>query len=222
MTRASRVLGLVIVSLFIAACSPVQSTGLTIDEVAAERAERAQARVDRLLQSYGDYLLTRWPGLELPSTQIERWTELGEWPTVFGTCASDESGLNVRTDPAAGVFAVPAPQNDAELLALETSIYACQGRFPPPSLARSDPGPRELAWIDDYTHVQLPACLRRLGLDVQVSGTPDDGASSREPVSELHPYFAVSGDAAHLNRAARVCPQPSTVLRSLTPAGDTR
>jgi hypothetical protein len=222
MMRASGVIGIVCAGLLLAGCAPVDSGVVTIDDVAAERAERSQARVDRLLESYGDYLTSRWPGLELPPTQIERWTELGEWPAVFGTCASELSGLNVLTDPAAGVFAVPAPQNDAELVAFETSIYACQGRFPPPSLARNEPGPLELAWIDDYVSVQLPACVRRLGLVVQPSSGAAGPTLTDGSLSELDPYSAVRSDTSELVRVQRVCPPASTVLGTLTAAGETR
>ncbi len=222
MMRASGIIGVVCAGLLLGACAPVDPGAVTIDDVAAERAERSEARVDRLLQSYGDYLLSRWPGLELPSTQIERWTELGEWPGVFGACASEESGLNVVTDPAAGVFAVPAPQNDAELLAFETSIYVCQGRFPPPSLARNEPGPLELAWITDYVTVQLPACVRRLGLVVQPSSAEAGRPLTARALSDVDPYAGVRRDAAELIRVQRVCPPASTVLGTLTAAGETR
>lgn len=158
----------------------------------------------------------------MPSTEIQRWTELGEWPSVFGTCASEESGLNVLTDPAAGVFAVPPPQNNAELLAFETSIYVCQGRFPPPSLARNEPGPRELAWITDYVTVQLPACVRRLGLAVQPSSDAAGRPLADQALADLDPYAGVRRDAAELIRVQRVCPPASTVLGTLTAAGESR
>ncbi len=215
-------MGIVCAGLVMTACAPVVAQTVTIDDVAAERAELSQARVDRLLQSYGDYLQSRWPQLSLPSPRIERWTELGEWPAVFGACASEESGLNVLTDPAAGVFAVPAPQNDAELVALETSIYVCQGRFPPPSLARNEPGPLEIAWITDYMTVQLPACVRRLGLALQPLSGAEGRALADEPISDVDPYAAVRRDPAELVRVQRVCPPASTVLGTLTASGETR
>jgi len=222
MRRASGIVGIALAGLLIAACAPTDRVSVTIDDVAAERAALSEARVDRLLQSYGDYLLSRWPGLELPSTEIERWTELGEWPLAFGSCASELSGLTVRTDLAAGVFALPPPRDDVELLAFETSIYVCQGRFPPPGLARNDPGPREQAWINDYVTVQWPACVRRLGLAVQPPGAADGRPLAEGSIRDPDPYAAVRRDEAELVRVYRVCPPPETVLSMLTAAGEKR
>lgn len=221
MMRAFRSAGIIFAGLLIVGCAPVGTGVVTIDDVAAERAEISQARVDRLLQSYGDYLQSRWPGLALPSPRIEQWTEIGQWPAVFEACANEESGLTVVTDPAAGVYAVPGPRNDAELLALETSIYVCQGRFPPPSLARNEPGPVERAWITDYETVQRPACVRRLGFDVQPLSGFEGRSRADEPLSYENAYSSVRRDAAELVRVQRVCPPASTVLGTLTAAGDT-
>lgn len=218
-------------ALALTACTApaaVNEPSPTIDGVAIERAQLAQARVDALLDSYAGYLRSRWPGIELPATRIEAWLEPGSWPAAFEICASVASGLSVRTDPAEGILADPPPQTDAQLLGFETSIYLCQAALPPPTLSRNDPGPVEIAWVAHYVTIELPGCLRRHGAaTVPIGGAsprpgsnPDAGSGSSSEGSD--PYAVARGDEAELRRLLSLCPPAETVLGALTPAGDRR
>lgn len=210
----------VIVTL--AACAPAPRATPTIDDVAAERLHRAEQRVDTLLGTYADYLTTRWPGIVLPATSIDDWLELGEWPRVFELCASEASGLTVRVDAASGVFADPTPRTAGQLRDFETSIYLCQGRFPPPNLAINDPGPIEVAWVTAYARTGLPGCLRRQGVVAPPLGTDPFAVLSGGSTPRWDPYQALRGDAAELRRVSALCPHPSTVLGTLSAVGEPR
>lgn len=203
----------------LAACASAPSAVVTIDDVAAERSQRAEARVETLLDTYADYLTTRWPGIVLPPTSIERWLELGEWPGVFESCASEASGLTVRVNAASGVFANPPPQTAGQLRDFETSIYLCQGRFPPPNLARNEPGPVEVAWVTAYARTELPACLRRHGVVAPPLGDDPFAILSGGSTPRWDPYSAVRGDAGELRRLSALCPHPSTVLSTVSAVG---
>jgi hypothetical protein len=203
-------------------CAATPSATPTIDDVAAERAHRAEQRVETLLDTYADYLSTRWPGIVLPSTSIERWLELGEWPAVFEQCASDASGLTVRTDASAGVFANPPPQTAGQMRDFEISIYLCQGRYPPPNLGRNDPGPVEVAWVTAYARVELPACLRRQGVVAPPLPAEPFAILSGGSTPRWDPYTSLRGDAGDLRRISALCPHPSTVLSTLSAVGEPR
>ncbi len=206
----------------LAACSSSQREMPTIADVAAERSERAHERVATLLDTYADYLTTRWPGIALPPTSVESWLELGAWPSAFESCATDAAGRTVRTDPSVGVFADPAPQTAGQMRDIELSIYLCQGRFPPPNLATSSPGPVEVAWVTAYARTELPACLRRQGVVVPPLGTEPFAILSGGSTPRWDPYAALRGDAAELRRVAALCPHPSTVLSTLSSVGEPR
>ena len=197
---------------------PGGSLGLVA--VADERAARADARVDVLLASYAEYLTDRWPGIRLPETGIEAWLDPGVWTTAFQSCATLASGLTVRTDPTAGVFAIPAPQTPDELRDFETSIYLCQGRFPPPNLAASDPGPIEIAWVTSYARDALPTCLRREGATAEPLPTDPFAILSGGATPGWDPYAAARGDAPELRRLQAVCPHPSVLLASISAVGE--
>lgn len=201
-------------------CATVPRAAPTIDDVAAERLLLAEERVDTLLGTYADYLTTRWPGIVLPSVPIVAWLELGEWPAVFESCASDASGLTVRVDAASGVFANPPPQTAGQMRDFETSIYLCQARFPPPNLALNDPGPVEVAWVTAYARTELPACLRRQGVVAPPLGSDPFAIVSGGSTPRWDPYVTLRGDAAELRRVAALCPHPSTVLGTLSAVGE--
>lgn len=207
--------------LVVTGCAP-SGGSLGLDAVAAERADRAEARVATLLDSYGSYLQSRWPAVLLPETSIEAWLDPGVWATRFEECASESSGLTVRVDATAGVFAVPAPSTAGQLRDLDVSIYVCQGRYPPPNLSLSDPGPVEVAWVTAYARNALPTCLRREG--VAAEPLPDDPFAilSGGATPEWDPYRAVRGDAPALRRLQALCPHPSVLLSSISPVGEPR
>jgi len=210
------------VTAVLAACAPVPAARMSIDDVAAERALRAEQRVETLLGTYADYLTTRWPGIVLPATSIESWLELGAWPAAFESCASEASGLTVRTDATAGVFATPPPQTAGQLRDFETSIYLCQGRFPPPSLGRNEPGPVEIAWVTQYARTELPGCLRRQGVMASPLGTDPFAILTGGSTPRWDPYATLRVDAAELRRVQALCPHPSTVLSTLSAVGEPR
>ncbi len=207
----------------VTACGPTPtSPSVTIADVAAERAQRAADRVDTLLQTYEDYLTTRWPGIVLPETSIERWLEVSEWPASFEACATDAAGRTVRTDATAGIFANPPPQTAGQLRDFEISIYLCQGRFPPPSLGSNDPGPVEVEWVTSYARVELPGCLRRHGVIAPPLGADPFAILSGGSTPRWDPYVNLRSDAAELQRLMALCPHPSTVLGTLTAVGAPR
>jgi len=205
-----------------AGCAPVSSSGFGLDAVANERETRAEARVATLLETYTDYLTSRWPGIRLPETTIEAWLNSDVWTAAFENCASAASGLTVRIDPTAGVFAMPAPQTAGQLRDFETAIYLCQGRFPPPTLAINEPGPVEIAWVSQYLQDALPACLRVQGLTVEP--LPDDPFAilSGGATPGWDPYAAARGDAPELRRVQALCPLASELLASMSPVGEPR
>lgn len=224
MTRRRPAIALLAASLVgvaLTGCAPAAGS-LGLEAVAGERTARAEARVDTLLESYADYLTGRWPGIVLPETRIEAWLKPGVWTTVFENCASGASGLTVRVDPTAGVFAMPPPQTAGELRDFETSIYFCQGRFPPSNLAVSEPGPIEIAWVSSYTRDALPMCLRRHGITAEP--LPDDSFAivSGGSTPGWDPYAAARGDAPELRRLQALCPHTSELLASLSPTGEPR
>lgn len=200
-------------------CSLTTTAPFGLDEVALEREALAEARVETLLDSYGGYLASRWPGIQLPETTIDAWLGPSVWTAAFERCASEASGLTVRVDPTAGVFATPSPQTAGELRDFETSIYLCQGRLPPPTLAVNDPGPVEQAWLVEYVRDALPTCLRREGITAQP--VPDDASTIvlTGETSEWDPYAAVRDNVPELRRVQAVCPSAAVLLGSIPPLG---
>ena len=222
MRSALAVVGGAALSLSLVACAGSSSTTVTLDQVAAERTERADERVETLLNTYADYLTGRWPELQLPDTSVERWLDAGEWRTSFETCAREYSGLTVRTDPSIGVHANPPPRTAEQLRDFEVSIYLCQGRFPPPNLARNEPGGVEIAWVTQYARIELLACLRRQGVIAPPLGTEPFAIVSGGSTPGWDPYVNARGDAGELRRVQALCPHPSTILSQLLPAGSER
>lgn len=200
-------------------CSALGASSLGLDAVAAEREARAEARVDTLLSSYGSYLESRWPGILLPETQVDAWLGPSVWTAAFERCASEASGLTVRIDPTAGVFATPSPQTAGELRDFETSIYLCQGQLPPPNLAVNEPGPIEMAWLTDYVQDALPTCLRREG--ITAAPAPDDASAIvlTGETPEWDPYAAVRDNVPELRRVQALCPSATVLLGSIPPLG---
>lgn len=216
--RAGAVSAALVITL--SACVPAADGSFGLDAVAGERAARAEARVDALLDSYAGYLTDRWPGIRLPETAIEAWLGPGVWTTAFQNCASEASGLTVVVDVDAGITTTPRPQTAGQLRDVETAIYLCQGRLPPPGLAVSDPGPIEIAWVSSYARDALPTCLRRQG--VTTAPLPDDPFAilSGGSTPGWDPYAAARGDAPELRRLQALCPHPSVLLASLSPVGE--
>lgn len=222
MSRASRpVLAVLatVVGCALTACAVPDRDGLGLEAVAQERADRAQARVDALLETFSDYLTDRWPGVRLPETSVEAWVPPGAWTTAFETCATDASGLTVRVMPDIGVFADPPPQSIGERRDLDVAIYLCQGTLPPPGLAVDDPGPVEIAWVTQYLREILPACLRREGVIAQPLPADPFAIGSGGSTPSWDPYAALRGDAPALRRAQAMCPHPTTLLARLSPVG---
>jgi hypothetical protein len=205
--------------LVLTGCAPIGGS-LGLDAVAAERADRAEARVDALLASYAEYLTDRWPGILLPETTVEAWLGPGVWTTAFQNCASEAAGRDVVVDVDAGITTSPPPRTAGELRDVETAIYLCQGRLPPPGLGASDPGPIEIAWVTAYARDALPTCLRREG--VAAEPLPDDPFAilSGGATPGWDPYRAARGDAPALRRLQALCPHPSVLLSTISPVGE--
>lgn len=202
-----------------AGCAPTGDT-LGLGAVADERAARAEARVDALLASYADYLTDRWPGILLPETSVEAWLGPGVWATAFQNCASEAAGRTVVVEIDAGITTNPLPQTAGELRDVETAIYLCQGRLPPPGLGVSDPGPIEIAWVSDYARDALPTCLRRQGVTAEPLPADPFAILSGGATPGWDPYAAVRGDAPELRRVQALCPHPSVLLASISPVGE--
>jgi hypothetical protein len=208
-----------VITVMLAGCAPAQGNSLGLDAVSDERAARAESRVDALLASYADYLTDRWPRIRLPQTSIEAWVEPGYWAPRFEHCASTSSGLTIHVDRDVGITSDPPASTAQQVRALETAIYLCQGRLPPPGLAAGDPGPIEIAWLSAYVRDSLPACLRREGT---VAGPlPDDPFAilSGGVTPGWNPYASARGNAAELQRLRALCPHPSVLLSTLSPVG---
>ncbi len=217
--RSAALATLAVALVGLTACSPAATSSLGLDAVAEERAALAEARVVALLDSYGGYLESRWPGIRLPATQIDAWLDPSVWTAAFERCASQASGLTVRVDPTAGVLAMPPAQTDAQLQDFETSIYLCQGRLPPPSLAVNEPGPIEAEWLSTYVRDALPTCLRREG--ITAAPAPDDASAIvlTGETPEWDPYAAVRDNVPELRRVQALCPSAAVVLASIPPLG---
>lgn len=203
----------------IAGCAVPANSPLGLDAVADERAALAEARVAALLASYGGYLESRWPGIQLPETRIEAWLDPSVWTAAFERCATQAAGRTVRIDPTAGVLATPPPETDGQLQDFESSIYLCQGRLPPPSLAVSEPGPVEVEWLTTYVRDALPTCLRREGITAEPA--PDDASplllTGESPGWD--PYAAVRDNVPELRRMQALCPPAMVLLNSIPPLG---
>lgn len=209
----------VIVGCALTACAVPDRGGLGLEAVAQERAERAEARVDNLLENFADYLTDRWPGVILPETSIEAWLPPGYWTSAFERCASEASGLRVRVTADAGVFADPQPRTAGERRDFDLAIYLCQGSLPPPGFAVVEPGPVEVAWVTAYARETLPACLRREGVLAPPLPADPFAILSGGSTPSWDPYAAVRGDAPTLRRVQAVCPHPAVLLAALSPVG---
>lgn len=208
-----------IVGCTLTACAVPDRDGLGLEAVAQERADRAQARVDALLESFEGYLTDRWPGIVLPETAVEAWRPAGAWTPAFERCATEASGLLVRVDPDAGVIADPPARTAGQLRDLEVAIYLCQGTLPPPGFAEPDPGPVEIAWVTQYARETLPACLRREGVTAQPLPSDPFAILSGGSTPSWDPYAALRGDGPALRRVQAMCPHPATLLAGLSPVG---
>ncbi len=206
MTARTGAVGMLAVALgaLLAGCAPSPTAQLDLDDVATERHERLEGRVEVLLESHAEYLLSRWPSVQLPEHDVEAWLEPGQWQLVFARCIYEATGL---TD-------VPTEQTDGAR-ALDLATYSCESRFPPPSLAVNDPGPIEVAWVTEYVRVGLPSCLRRSGVHAPPVPEGPFAIVSGGVTPGWDPYAAARGNAAERARLSALCPHPSTLLESV-------
>jgi hypothetical protein len=177
-------------------CASAPTAKFNVDDVEAERVDILTERVDVLLNSHGDYLLSRWPGIQLPAPAIEAWLEPGHWQPVFTQCVTREAG-----------------EGDARSLDLAT--YTCEARFPPPSLALTEPGPVEIAWVSEYVRSVLPSCLRRSGVLAPPLPEGPFAILSGGATPGWDPYAAARGDIAERARLQALCPHPSRLLAGI-------
>lgn len=185
------------------AAAPAAS-GPTLDDVARERAERAEQRLAVLLDSHAGYLRDRWPGIEVPEAGTPEWLDAAAWPSAYAACLSVRTAVPVVPDGATGSVTLGRPTSDEETRVLERAIYVCESILPPPSIGRGTPGPLETAWRTRAVEVELPRCLLRHGVPL---GSPGDA------------YARVRSDPAGLARAEALCPDPVRALESIPPAG---
>ena len=206
MTSRTGAVGMLVVALgvILAGCAPAPTTQLDLDDVATERHERLESRVEVLLESHAEYLRSRWPSVQLPEQEVEAWLEPGQWQLVFARCIYEATGL---TDEAMG-------QIDGAR-ALDLATYSCESRFPPPSLAVDDPGPIEVAWVTEYVRVALPSCLRRSGVHAPPAPEGPFAIISGGVTPGWDPYAAARGNAAERARLSALCPHPSSLLESI-------
>lgn len=195
----------VALGVLLAGCAPPPGAQLDLDDVATERHERLESRVEVLLESHAEYLLSRWPEVRLPEHEVEAWLEPGQWQLVFARCIYEETG---QTDGAR---------------VLDLATYSCESRFPPPSLAVDDPGPIEVAWVAEYVRVGLPSCLRRSGVHAPPVPEGPFAIVSGGITPGWDPYAAARGDIAERARLSALCPHPSSLLESIPrlPGGET-
>lgn len=199
-------------------CSP-SSPPLTIDDVSAERARSAIERLDTLLESQGVYLTDRWEGVRLPEPEIEQWLPSGRWESVFASCVGGRTGIPVRADTAGGTFSYGSVVGEDAQRNLEFAIYECQGRFPPPTVARVEPGPIEVAWLTGYARDVLPACLRAEGVIAPPLAAGPFAVVTGGATPGWDPYREVRRDPPRLARVSAICPHPSTVLAGVGSIG---
>ena len=206
MTGRTGAVGMLVVTLgvLLAGCAPPPTAQLDLDDVATERHERLESRVEVLLESHAEYLLSRWPSVQLSEHEVEAWLEPGQWQLVFARCIYEATGL---TDGA-------TEQTDGAR-ALDLATYSCESRFPPPSLAVNDPGPIEVAWVTQYVRVGLPSCLRRSGVHAPPVPEGPFAIVSGGVTPGWDPYAAARGNAAERARLSALCPHPSSLLESV-------
>lgn len=201
-----------------AGCAPT-GPSLTIDDVREERASSALERLDTLMVSQGEYLTDRWPGVTLPAPEIERWLPSGRWEQAFASCVGGRTGVPVRADTSGGTFAYGSVVGEEAQRRLELALYECQGRFPPPTVARVEPGPVEVAWLTGYARDVLPACLRAEGVIAPPLSAGPFAVVTGGATPGWDPYREVRGDPPRLARVTAICPHPSTLLASVSSIG---
>ncbi|MER3388871.1 MAG: hypothetical protein RJQ01_02450 [Microcella sp.] len=201
MTGRNAVVGMLALAVgaVLTACAPAPSPQFDLDDVATERYDRLESRVEVLLESHAAYLRSRWPDMQLPQHEVEAWLEPGQWGQVYPRCIYE---LTSVTDGAR---------------ALDLATYSCESRFPPPSLAVNDPGPVEVAWITEYVRVGLPSCLRRSGVHAPPAPDGPFAILSGGSTPGWDPYAAAGGDIAERARLSALCPHPSSLLASIPP-----
>ncbi|WAB81555.1 hypothetical protein OVN18_00580 [Microcella daejeonensis] len=198
---------LVPAAILLAGCSTEAAPGApALDDVARERAERAEERLAVLLDSHAGYLRDRWPGIAVPEAGTPEWLDASAWPSAYAACLSVRTAVPVVPDGATGSVTLGRPTSDAETRTLELAIFVCESILPPPSIGSGPPGPLELEWRRQAIEVELPRCL--LGHGVPIAGG-----------SEGDPYARVRTDPAALARAEALCPDPLASLARIPPAG---
>lgn len=203
--RPARAAAVLAVAALLAGCAAVPAAGgPTLDDVARERAERAEERLAVLLEAHAGYLRDRWPGIDVPEAGPPEWLDATSWPSAYAACLSVRTAVPVVPDGATGSVTLGRPTSDEETRVLERAIYVCESILPPPSIERGTPGPIETAWRQRAVEVDLPRCLLRQGVP---PGTVDD------------PFARVRSDPAALARAEALCPDPLQALEGIPPAG---
>lgn len=202
----------------LAGCAPGNDS-LTIDDVRAERASSALERLDTLMDAQGEYLTDRWPGVSLPEPAIERWLPSGRWEPAFAACVGGRTGIPVRADTAGGTFSYGSVVGEEAQRRLELALYECQGRFPPPTIARVEPGPVEVAWLTGYARDVLPACLRAEGVIAPPLNAGPFAVVTGGATPGWDPYREVRSNPSRLARVTAICPHPSTVLAGVSSIG---
>ena len=199
MTASLRGVGMLALglSVLVTGCTAAPAPAVTLEDVARERVERLDARVEVLLESHAGYLQSRWPDIVLPNPPREAWLEPGQWQNVFSQCVE-------RATP-----------EGADSRALDVATYTCEARFPPPSLAVNEPGPLEREWVSQYWRSVLPSCLRRSGVIVPPLPEGSLAMVADEAAAGWDPYREIRDDAVQLARLTALCPPPSSVLSSV-------
>lgn len=218
LSRDVGVLAAAVIIAALAGCATA-SPVLTIDDVRAERASSALDRLDTLMDSQGEYLSDRWPGVTLPEPDIERWLPSGRWEPAFASCVGGRTGIPVRADTAGGTFSYGSVVGEEAQRRLELALYECQGRYPPPTIARVEPGPVEVAWLTGYAREVLPACLRAEGVIAPPLSSGPFAVVTGGATPGWDPYREVRADPPRLARVTAICPHPSTVLSGVSSIG---
>ncbi|KQV26671.1 hypothetical protein [Yonghaparkia sp. Root332] len=196
------------------ACSGVEPPSVSLELVAAERAERLIGLWFDSTQATQRDLRERWP--DSPPLQFEftAWVDPADYRARLLSCASERLGRPAVLGGEALAGEDPWAPAVAEAL--------CRHEFPPFSQEFSLGGPIEARWLDAQLTTALPACVRAFGgrLDIADTSAVIDAIRDRPLSSEgprdIWSIIAVTGVTA-LDRAAMraACPDPALALDRL-------
>ena len=195
-------------------CSGVEPPSVSLELVAAERAERPVGLWFDSAQATQRDLREQWP--DSPPLQFEftEWVEPSDYRARLLACASEQLGRPAELGGEAIAGEDPWAPAVAEAL--------CRHEFPPFSPEFSLGGPIEARWLDAQLTTALPACVRAFGGRLDIADTrPIIDAIRDRPLSSEGPrdiwsIIAVTGVTA-LDRAAMraACPDPALALDGL-------